>query len=87
VDAIRLTGHKTAADTIIWVDPRSYLPVRLTDQVHIIRSSDKKETTAKLTIDFRWLPPSRANLKELTAPIPPGFHQVSKPAPRASFNG
>jgi hypothetical protein len=87
VDAIRLTGHKTAAHTTIWVDASSYLPVRLTDQVHIVRVGDKKETAATLTIDFRWLPPTRANLKELTAPIPPGFHQVSGPAPRASFNG
>ena len=36
-----------------------------------------KQDAGTLTIDFRWLPPTRANLRELTAPIPPGFREVS----------
>jgi hypothetical protein len=77
VDAIKLTGHKPAAGTTIWVDPSSYLPVRLTGRVQLIAGDTGKQDAATLTIDFRWLPPTSANLKELTAPIPHGFRKVS----------
>ena len=77
VDAIKLTGHTPAAGTTIWVDPSSYLPVRLTGRVQLIAGGTEKQDAATLTIDFRWLPPTRANLKELTAPIPKGFHEAS----------
>jgi hypothetical protein len=85
VDAIRLIGHEAASHTTIWVDPGTYLPVRLTDDVRVIFGSTKDDRAATLTIDFRWLPPTKANLRELTAPIPPGFHfyQAAKPAPPA----
>jgi len=86
VDAIKLVGHK-AAHTTIWVDPGSYLPVRLTDQVQVIFGSTKNQHPATLTIDFRWLPPTKANLRELTAPIPPSFREVTGATPRASFSG
>ena len=76
VDAITLTGHKPAAGTTIWVDPSSYLPVRLTGRVQLMSGGTAKQG-ATLTIDFRWLPPTGANLKELTAPIPNGFREVS----------
>ena len=76
VDAIKLTGHNTAAGTTIWVDPSSYLPVRLTAQLQLYAGGNEKQN-ATLTIGFRWLPPTRANLKELTAPIPKGFRKVS----------
>jgi hypothetical protein len=76
VDAIKLTGHKPAAGTTIWVDPSSYLPVRLTAQLQLYAGGNEKQN-ATLTIGFRWLPPTRANLKELTAPIPKGFRKVS----------
>jgi hypothetical protein len=77
VDAIKLTGHKPAAGTTIWVDPSSYLPVRLTGRVQLISGGTAKQDADELTIDFRWLPPTRANLKELTAPIPKGFREAS----------
>jgi hypothetical protein len=76
VDAIKLTGHNTAAGTTIWVDPSSYLPVRLTAQLQLYAGGNEKQN-ATLTIGFRWLPPTRANLKELTAPIPKGFREAS----------
>ena len=76
VDAIKLTGHKPAAGTTIWVDPSSYLPVRLTAQLQLYAGGNEKQN-ATLTIGFRWLPPTRANLKELTAPIPKGFREAS----------
>lgn len=77
VDAIKLIGHKQAAGATIWVDPSSYLPVRLTGRVQLVAGGTEKQNTGTLTIDFRWLPPTRANLKELTVPIPPGFRKVS----------
>lgn len=77
VDAIKLAGHPPAAGTAIWVDPRSYLPVRLTGQVQLSVGGTGRQPTGTLTIDFRWLPPTKANLAELTAPIPAGFREVS----------
>jgi len=77
VDAIKLIGHRTASQTTIWVDPGSYLPVRMTDEVHVMFWRTAKQSTATLTIDFRWLAPTKANLRQLTAPIPAGFREVS----------
>ena len=77
VDAIKLTGHPPAAGTTIWVDPSSYLPVRLTGRVQLIAGGTGKQDAGTLAIDFRWLPPTRANLRELTAPIPQGFREAS----------
>jgi hypothetical protein len=82
VDAIKLTGHKTVSDSTIWVDPRSYLPVRLVSHGQAQQAGNgagKKPASLTLTIDFRWLPPTQANLSKLTVPIPPGFHQVNYP--------
>jgi hypothetical protein len=77
VDAIKLTGHQRSAAATIWVDPDSYLPVRLTNPVHLMAGETDQQDAGTLTIDFRWLPPTRANLAELTAPIPKGFREVS----------
>jgi hypothetical protein len=77
VDAIKLTGHKPEAGSTIWVDPSSYLPVRLTGRVQLIAGGTDKQDAGTLTINFRWLPPTRANLRELTAPIPKGFRETS----------
>ena len=48
---------------------------------------DGDENAGTLTIDFRWLPPTSANLKKLTAPIPNGFREVGQPEPKASVSG
>lgn len=56
--------------TIIWVDPATYLPVRLTTQ------QTRPEVSVPMRLDFRWLPPTRANLALLTVRIPPGYTQV-----------
>jgi hypothetical protein len=82
VDAIKLAGHKTVPDTTIWVDPGTYLPVRLVShgQVKQVGSgAGNRPIPVTLTVDFRWLPATRANLAKLTAPIPPGFHKVTYP--------
>jgi hypothetical protein len=82
VDAIKLAGHKSVADTTIWVDPGSYLPVRLVSYGQVQRvgnGAGNRPTPLTLTVDFRWLTPTRANLAKLTAPIPAGFKQVRYP--------
>ena len=56
--------------TTIWVDPATYLPVRLTTQW------TRPMVSVPMRLDFRWLPPTSANLALLTVRIPPGFTQV-----------
>ena len=56
--------------TTIWVDPATYLPVRLTTQW------TRPLVSVPMRLDFRWLPPTSANLALLTVQIPPGFTQV-----------
>jgi hypothetical protein len=65
-------GSKTLGtiNTIIWVDPATYLPVRLTTQW------TRPMVTVPMRFDIRWLPPTSANLALLTVRIPPGFTQV-----------
>jgi hypothetical protein len=65
-------GPKTLGTitTIIWVDPATYLPVRLTTQW------TRPMVSVPMRYDFRWLPPTSANLALLTVRIPPGFTQV-----------
>jgi hypothetical protein len=56
--------------TIIWVDPATYLPVRLTSQW------TRPMVSVPARFDIRWLPPTSVNLAQLTVRIPPGFTQV-----------
>jgi len=65
-------GPKTVGSitTTIWVDPATYLPVRLTTQW------TRPLVSVPMRLDFRWLPPTSANLALLTVRIPPGFTQV-----------
>ena len=58
--------------TVFWVDPATYLPVR--DVTTISPPATGRVTT--ITDDFRWLPPTPANLADLDVRIPPGFTQV-----------
>jgi hypothetical protein len=53
--------------TIIWVDPATYLPVRLTNQW------TRPMVSVPMRFDIRWLPPTSVNLAQLTVRIPPGF--------------
>ena len=84
VDAIKLTGRKVLAGVTIWVALRSYLPVRLTFPFYLVRWTGSRAARcppSTLRIDFRWLPPTSANLAKLTALIPPGFREVADPPP------
>ena len=72
VQRSRLGPEKTlrSITTTIWVDPATYLPVRLTTQW------TRPMVSVPMRLDFRWLPPTSANLALLTVRIPPGFTQV-----------
>ena len=62
IDAIELTGIVGGRPAFtLWVDASTYLPVQMT--------ADKE------VMQFRWLPPTQANLAQLTGTIPPGFHR------------
>lgn len=74
VEAVKLTDTNHGARpwaTTVWVDPSTYLAVRLTDYHHGERVNQ---------IDFRWLAPAPATVGNLAAPqIPAGFLHVSGP--------
>jgi hypothetical protein len=57
----RSGGHLT-----LWVNPATYLPVRL--------------KLGGLQTDFQWLSPTPAGLALLNMPVPAGFHQVPPPS-------
>lgn len=61
-DTIKLTGIYDGRPLFtLWVDASNYLPVQMVGD--------------KISMQFRWLPPTQANLAQLTGTIPPGFHQ------------
>jgi hypothetical protein len=72
-DAMELTsGAGSLISETIWVNPDTYLPVRVV--VHSPYTPGLQQTA-----DFTWLPPTAQNLAKLAVPIPAGFRQVSVP--------
>jgi hypothetical protein len=65
VETVKLTGSN---GTVLWVDPATYLPVR-------VIVGGLKPTQ----IDFRWLSPTAANLAQLSVRVPAGFRRVPPP--------
>jgi hypothetical protein len=57
--------HATAA--LLWVDAASYLPLR-----EVLRFSTGRVDVS----DYRFLPPTAANLAKLRPVIPPGYHRT-----------
>lgn len=73
VKAIKLTPVRPGdIAAVLWVDPRTYLPLRVTLEFQGRPGGESK--------DVQWLPPTAANLADLTAPVPPGFVKVPAPA-------
>jgi hypothetical protein len=58
-----------------WVDPASYLPVRS------VATFEGPGMAGRAQVDYRWLPPTPANVADLDVTIPPGFTEVPAPAP------
>ena len=75
VDAIKLTTRPAEGGTVLWVDPHTYLPVRMETAVQVV--TPRSVTPADIWTDFHWLPPTRVNLAQLTATIPAGFRHVN----------
>jgi hypothetical protein len=67
IDAIKLTSRH--AGLTLWVNPSTYLPVRLT-----------RPGQAASVTDFRWLAPTGARLAQLNIAIPAHFRQVAAPS-------
>jgi len=65
VEALKITGG--SGQITLWVNPATYLPMRL-DQGGLIQ------------VSFQWLPATRANLAMLNMPVPASFHQVAPPS-------
>jgi hypothetical protein len=79
ISAIKLTGGKnTPIAETIWVNPGTYLPVRV-----VIRSYPhhslvlNNKVILQQTANFSWLPPTAQNLARLGVPIPGGFRRVT----------
>jgi hypothetical protein len=80
VDAIKISvgsaksnalerGYLQSMRFVLWVDPSTYLPVRL-------RMTGQQQ-------DFRWLRPTAANLALAKLAVPAGFRRVTPP--RAAY--
>jgi hypothetical protein len=67
VNTIKLAGTRTGLT--LWVNPATYLPVRLRFAVGPVSQTD-----------FRWLSPTVARLDQLNLTIPPHFRRVAAPS-------
>jgi hypothetical protein len=65
IDAIKLTGSN---GVVLWIDPKTYLPVR------------QAGPGARVT-DFRWFRATPASLAKLKVTVPAGFRRVAAPRP------
>jgi len=75
-DAVKLVSVKTNGPytVTLWVDPSTYLPVRL-----IWNWLDPRaQGPGTLTGDFQWVKPTPDSLGTLRVPVPSGFTQAAK---------
>jgi hypothetical protein len=63
----------------LYVDPKTYLPVRLSSSGRTYGGPAPSTYSTSVT-DMQWLPPNAANIARTLVTIPAGFHQVSSPA-------
>lgn len=76
----KVVGQKWARATwTLYVNPKTYLPVRIYSSTQTFGGPAASTRFASVT-DVRWLPPSAANVAKTLVTIPPGFRQVSSPA-------
>jgi hypothetical protein len=70
IEVIELTSRPgSAINETIWVDPATYLPVRI--NVDLVPGAP-----AWQTVNITWLPATAQNLAKLTVPIPAGFRHI-----------
>lgn len=76
----KIVGEKWArAQWTLYVNPRTYLPVRIYSSTQTFGGPAPSTRFTSVT-DVRWLPPSAANIAKTLVTIPPGFRQVNSPA-------
>jgi hypothetical protein len=73
-------GEKWAqAQWTLYVNPTTYLPVRLSGSTQTFGGPGATARFASVT-DMQWLPPTKINIAETLVTIPAGFHRVNSPA-------
>jgi anti-sigma factor RsiW len=63
----------------LYVNPRTYLPVRIYGSTKEFGGTPGPFTSSFVT-NVQWLPPTAANIAKTLLTIPPGFHRVKWPA-------
>lgn len=70
IEAIELTSRPgSAINETVWVDPATYLPVRI--NVDLVPGAPIWQT-----VNITWLPATAQNLAKLIVPIPAGFRHI-----------
>jgi hypothetical protein len=64
---------------VLYVNPKTYLPVRMESSTKTFGGRWPSSTDSSVT-DVQWLPPTPANVAKALVTIPPGFHRVGSPA-------
>jgi hypothetical protein len=76
----KAVGAKWAtARWTLYVNPTTYLPVRMSGSTETFGGRAGRYTSSSVT-DVQWLPPTSANIAQTLVTIPPGFHEVGSPA-------
>jgi hypothetical protein len=76
----KAVGAKWAtARWTLYVNPATYLPVRMSGSTETFGGRAGRYTSSSVT-NVQWLPPTSANIAQTLVTIPPGFYQVSSPA-------
>jgi hypothetical protein len=63
----------------LWVNPTTYLPVRVSGSTETYGGSGGDNVSSSVT-DVQWLPPTAANVAQTLVTIPAGYQQVSSSA-------
>jgi hypothetical protein len=63
----------------LYVNPTTYLPVRMYGSTETFSNSSGGFTSSFVT-NVQWLPPTRGNIAQALVTIPPGFHRFYGPA-------
>lgn len=71
--------HDARVRWTIYVNPVTYLPVRIVGQTETFGGPAGRTVFSSVT-EVRWLPATRANIARALVVIPPGYQRVSSPA-------